>query len=68
MGVPGNTIISMVDDDESFRDAIKSLLKSIGFKVEVFAVGDAVTTWNVGGRDGVPYRKVTGQLDGINQT
>ena len=37
MGVPGSTIISIVDDDESVRDAIKSLLKSIGFRVEVFA-------------------------------
>src|SRR6266850_80777 len=37
MGVPGSTIISIVDDDTSVRDAIKSLLKSIGFRVEVFA-------------------------------
>ena len=37
MGVPGSTIISIVDDDASVRDAIKSLLKSIGFRVEVFA-------------------------------
>src|SRR6266699_5821438 len=37
MGVPGSTIISIVDDDESVRDAIKSLLKSIGFRVAVFA-------------------------------
>jgi FixJ family two-component response regulator len=37
MGVPGSTIISIVDDDESVPDAIKSLLKSIGFRVAVFA-------------------------------
>jgi FixJ family two-component response regulator len=37
MGVPGSTIISIVDDDATVRDAIKSLLKSIGFRVEVFA-------------------------------
>jgi FixJ family two-component response regulator len=37
MGVPGSTIISIVDDDESVRDAMKSLLKSVGFRVEVFA-------------------------------
>jgi FixJ family two-component response regulator len=37
MGAPESTIISIVDDDESVRDAIESLLKSIGFRVEVFA-------------------------------
>jgi FixJ family two-component response regulator len=37
MGVPESTIISIVDDDESVRDAIESFLKSIGFRVEVFA-------------------------------
>jgi hypothetical protein len=30
MGVPESTIISIVDDDESVRGAIKSLLKSDG--------------------------------------
>jgi FixJ family two-component response regulator len=29
--------ISIVDDDESIREAIKSLLESLGFRAEVFA-------------------------------
>ena len=29
--------ISIVDDDESVREALKSLLKSVGFKAEAFA-------------------------------
>jgi FixJ family two-component response regulator len=37
MGVPESAIISSVDDDASVRDAIKSLLKSVGFRVAVFA-------------------------------
>ena len=30
-------MISIVDDDESVRDALDSLLKSIGYRTEVFA-------------------------------
>ena len=30
-------LISIVDDDESIREAIQSLLRSVGFKVETFA-------------------------------
>ena len=30
-------LIAIVDDDESVREAIESLLKSLGFKAEVFA-------------------------------
>jgi FixJ family two-component response regulator len=30
-------LISIVDDDEPVREAIESLLKSVGFKAEVFA-------------------------------
>jgi FixJ family two-component response regulator len=29
--------ISIVDDDESVRDALESLLKSVGYRTEVFA-------------------------------
>src|SRR2546427_11252151 len=29
--------IAVVDDDESVRDALRSLLKSVGFKAEAFA-------------------------------
>ncbi len=36
-GVPESEKISIVDDDESVREAIKSLLKSVGFKAEAFA-------------------------------
>jgi FixJ family two-component response regulator len=42
MGAPESTIISIVDDDESVRDAIESLLKSIGFRVKVFASAGGV--------------------------
>jgi FixJ family two-component response regulator len=31
------TMISIVDDDESVRDALENLLKSIGYRAEVFA-------------------------------
>jgi FixJ family two-component response regulator len=37
MGVAESAIISIVDDDESVRDAVESLLKSLGFRVAVFA-------------------------------
>ena len=30
-------MISIVDDDESVRDALESLLKSVGYRTEVFA-------------------------------
>ncbi len=32
--------ISIVDDDDSLRDALKSLIDSVGFRVEVFASGE----------------------------
>ena len=34
-------VISIVDDDESVRDALDSLLKSVGYRTEVFASGQA---------------------------
>lgn len=34
-------LISIVDDDESVRDALKSLIDSIGYHAEVFASGEA---------------------------
>src|SRR5215813_13286146 len=37
MDVAESAIISIVDDDESVRDAVESLLKSLGFGVAVFA-------------------------------
>ena len=37
MGVRGASIISIVDDDESNREAVSTLLKSAGFTVEAFA-------------------------------
>ena len=34
-------LISIVDDDESVRDALRSLMDSIGYHAEVFASGEA---------------------------
>jgi FixJ family two-component response regulator len=34
-------LISIVDDDESVRDALKSLLESMGYRAEVFPSGEA---------------------------
>jgi FixJ family two-component response regulator len=33
-------LISIVDDDESLRDALKSLIDSVGFRSEVFDSGE----------------------------
>lgn len=41
MNAPNVPWISIVDDDESVRDALKSLLDSMGFHAEVFASGEA---------------------------
>jgi len=41
MSAPNVPLISIVDDDESVRDALKSLLDSMGFHAEVFASGEA---------------------------
>src|SRR5919108_6100314 len=35
-----NILISIVDDDESVREALKSLLDSVGFRSEVFGSGE----------------------------
>ena len=32
-------LISVVDDDESIRESLEGLLKSLGYAVEVFASG-----------------------------
>ena len=37
MSVSGVACISIVDDDESIREALTSLLASIGFRTQVFA-------------------------------
>jgi FixJ family two-component response regulator len=36
-GTAGESIIFVVDDDESVRDALKSLFQSVGLKVQMFA-------------------------------
>ena len=35
-------VISIVDDDESVRTALKSLIDSVGFRAEVFGSGEEV--------------------------
>ena len=41
---PKTARVSIVDDDESVREAIKSLLRSVGLDVEVFASGEEFLT------------------------
>src|SRR5215469_18806145 len=36
-GLPGEALISIVDDDSSVREATKSLVKSFGFAVETYS-------------------------------
>lgn len=38
-------IVAVVDDDESVRDALSSLLRSLGFAVAVFASAGEVLAW-----------------------
>jgi len=40
VGIPRSPLISIVDDDESVRQALKSLLDSVGFHAETFASGE----------------------------
>jgi len=40
MGIAKAPLISIVDDDESVRVALKSLIDSVGFHAEVFASGE----------------------------
>src|SRR6185295_11320562 len=40
MGTHTVPLISVVDDDESVRQALKSLLDSVGFRAEVFGSGE----------------------------
>jgi FixJ family two-component response regulator len=35
--VPGDRVIAIVDDDESVREAIESLMRSVGLNAQVFA-------------------------------
>ena len=37
MATPRSRLIAIVDDDESVREALKSLMRSVGFRVETFA-------------------------------
>jgi len=36
-GLTDPTLISIVDDDESMREAVKSLIRSVGFRTETFS-------------------------------
>jgi FixJ family two-component response regulator len=38
--VPENLLISIVDDDESIREAVESLVKSVGYRAEPFATAE----------------------------
>jgi len=38
--VPEAPLISIVDDDESVREALKSLIDSVGFRAELFSSGE----------------------------
>jgi FixJ family two-component response regulator len=40
-GTPRIPLISIVDDDDSVRQALKSLIDSVGFRAEVFESGEA---------------------------
>jgi FixJ family two-component response regulator len=33
-------LIAIVDDDESIRDAVRSLIRSVGYRAEVFTLAD----------------------------
>jgi len=35
-----SSVITIVDDDESIREALKSLIRSVGFRAETFASGE----------------------------
>jgi len=37
----GNTVISIVDDDHSVREALGSLIRSVGFAVQAFSSAEA---------------------------
>ena len=34
--IPGNVLVSIIDDDESVRGALKSFMLSVGFRAEIF--------------------------------
>ncbi|HXQ35763.1 MAG TPA: response regulator [Anaerolineales bacterium] len=40
MNIPSIPTISIVDDDESVREALENLLQSLGYTTEVFASGE----------------------------
>ena len=40
--MPNNSLISIVDDDASVREALRGLLKSVGFTTEVFASAEEI--------------------------
>ena len=40
MDAQESAVITIVDDDESVREALKSLIRSVGFKAETFASGE----------------------------
>jgi FixJ family two-component response regulator len=44
VGVPKKPLISIVDDDESVREATKGLMKSLGFTAEAFPSAAAFLT------------------------
>jgi FixJ family two-component response regulator len=47
--VTGPSLISVVDDDESVRESLQSLLRSVGFAVKVFASAEEFLNSNHSG-------------------
>jgi len=56
--------IFVVDDDDCVRDALRSLLKSAGYKVEVFESAQAFLNWEHHRGEGVLVLDV--RMPGIN--
>jgi FixJ family two-component response regulator len=42
--LPGKIVISIVDDDESIREAMTGLMKSLGFAADAFPSGESFLT------------------------
>jgi len=43
--VTPNAVISIVDDDQSIREAMESLIRSVGYRTEIFASAEDFLKW-----------------------